>query len=46
MIYHSPRGGSRKVLSGRQVQVGADFLLHYKHHHLGMIILKSFKTLL
>lgn len=46
MIYHSPRGGSHKVLGSSQVQIGADLLLNYKYHHLGLIILKSFKTLL
>lgn len=46
MINHSPRGGGHKVVRSSKVQIGADFLLNYKYHHLGMVVIKGFKALL
>lgn len=46
MINHSPRGGCHKVIGRSEVEIGADFLLHHEHHHLGVVVLKGFKALL
>lgn len=46
MINHSPGGGGYEVIRSSKVQIGADFLLNYKHHHLGVVVIKGFKTLL
>lgn len=46
MIDYSPRGGRHKVIGGSEVEIGADFLLHHEHHHLGVVVLKGFKALL
>lgn len=34
------------MIGRSEVEIGADFLLHHEHHHLGVVVLKGFKALL